>query len=221
MLNGPDPNEKYPLPHYHKLVFLKNFINHPKIEIGDYTYYDDLEDPSNFERNILYFFDFLDDRLIIGRFCSIASDVKFIMNGANHEIAPVSTFPFGIFGKGWEKVNEDVDMTSKFPNKGDTVIGNDVWLGYGATLMPGVKVGNGAIIASKAVVTKDVPDYAIVGGNPARIIRKRFEDDVVQRLLKIAWWNWDAPTITAHLKLINSADVDALEAVANNRNSSL
>jgi virginiamycin A acetyltransferase len=214
MLNGPDPGEIYPMPQYQKLVFLKNFINHPQIEIGDYTYYDDLEDPSNFERNVLYLFDFINDKLIIGRYCSIASDVKFIMNGGNHEIAPISTFPFGIFGNGWEKVNEPENMASKYPNKGNTVIGNDVWLGYGATIMPGVKIGTGAIVASKAVVTKDVPDYAIVGGNPARIIRKRFADDVIQRLLKIAWWNWEAKTITAHLKLINSIDVEALEAVS-------
>lgn len=214
MLKGPEPGMLHPLPHYHNMVFLKNLITRPNIQVGDYTYYDDLTDPFSFERNVLYHFDFIGDRLIIGRFCAIASGVQFIMNGANHETAPISTFPFGIFGNGWEKVHEGVDVTAKYPNKGDLVIGNDVWLGYGATLMPGVKVGNGAIIASKAVVTKDVPDYAIVGGNPARFIRMRFDANTIQRLLAIAWWNWDATRITQHLHLINSQDIDALEKAA-------
>lgn len=214
MLNGPQPEALYPLPFHTKLVFLKNQITRPNIQVGDYTYYDDFDDPQNFERNVLYHFDFIGDRLIIGRFCAIASGVQFIMNGANHETQPISTFPFGIFGNGWEKINEGVDIKTKYPNKGDTIIGNDVWLGYGATVMPGVKIGNGAIIAAKAVISKDVPDYAIVGGNPARIIRMRFDENTIRRLLNIAWWNQDASWITQHLRLINSTDVDALEKAA-------
>jgi len=214
LLNGPDPDVLYPLAHHKNLVFLKNLINKPNIQIGDYTYYDDVDDPLAFGRNVLYHFNFLGDRLIIGNFCAIASGVKFIMNGGNHEIKPVATFPFGIFGNGWEKIYEGADLTQKFPHKGDTVIGHDVWLGYEATIMPGVKIGNGAVIAAKSVVTKDVPNYAIAGGNPARIIRKRFDDSQIERLLRIGWWHWPAEKITRYIHLINSADVEALEMAA-------
>ncbi len=214
MLNGPHPGVLYPLPLYRKMVFLKNLITHPNIEVGDYTYYDDFDDPQNFERNVRYHFEFIGDKLIIGRFCAIASGVEFIMNGANHELTPISTFPFAIFGNGWEHINEGINIGNKYPNKGNTVIGNDVWLGYGATIMPGVHIGSGAVIGAKAVVTRDVPDYAIAGGNPARIVRKRFDDDTIERLLRIAWWNWSAETITRHLKLINSGDIEALEKTA-------
>ncbi|WP_184545741.1 CatB-related O-acetyltransferase [Mucilaginibacter sp. FT3.2] len=210
---GPDATERYPMPHHQKLVFLKNIITNPNIEVGDFTYYDDFDDPFNFERNVLYHFDFIGDKLAIGKFCAIASGVKFIMNGANHEISPISTYPFAIFGNGWEKINEVANLTAKYPHKGDTIIGNDVWIGYNATIMPGIQIGDGAIIASQAVVTKDVPAYAVVGGNPAQVIRKRFSDAVIERLLKIAWWNWDVAKISTHLKLINSVDIDALEAV--------
>lgn len=211
---GPNPDTVYPLPFHRKLVFLKNIITRPNIEVGDYTYYDDLDDPTNFEHYVLYHFDFIGDKLIIGKFCAIAAGVKFIMNGANHEIAPVSTYPFAIFGNGWEKIMEDTSPMQKYPNKGDTTIGNDVWIGHGVTIMPGVKVGNGAIIASQSIVTKDVPDYAIIGGNPAQLIRKRFDEDTINRLLRIAWWDWDIVKITEHLKLINSTDVDTLETIA-------
>jgi virginiamycin A acetyltransferase len=214
LLHGPNPDIIHPLEHYTNLVFLKNIITRPNIIVGIYTYYDDMNDPYNFEKNILYHFDFLGDKLIIGNFCAIASDVKFIMNGGNHELAPISTFPFGIFGQGWETVNEGANLLEKYPNKGDMVIGNDVWIGCDATLMPGIQVGNGAVIASKSVVTKNVPDYAIVGGNPAQVIRMRYNDDTIGRLLNIAWWNWDAEKITTHIKIINSADVTALEQVA-------
>lgn len=216
LLQGPDPGVIYPLENYTNLVFLKNIITRPNIEVGDYTYYDDAVDPYNFEKNVLYHFDFIGDKLIIGKFCAIASGAKFIMNGANHEVAPVSTFPFGIFGNGWDKINEVVDLREKYPNKGDTIIGNDVWIGHEATLMPGIKVGNGAIIASNSVVTKDVPDYAIVGGNPAQVIRMRFDEDAVKRLLRIAWWNWSADKITRNLLLINSVNLNALEEAAHN-----
>jgi virginiamycin A acetyltransferase len=210
---GPDPKALYPMKDYRKLIFLKNIITRKNIEVGDYTYYDDVDDPLSFENNVLYHFDMLGDKLIIGKFCAIASGVKFIMNGANHQIAPISTFPFAIFEQGWEKINEGVDLTQKYPNKGDTVIGNDVWLGYESLIMPGVKIGHGAVIASKSVVVKDVPDYAIVGGNPAQLIRKRFDDETIKRLLHIAWWEWPADKITEHLKLINSTNVDALEQI--------
>jgi virginiamycin A acetyltransferase len=208
---APDPAQLHPLENYKNLVFLKNIVTHPNIMVGDYTYYDDLVDPCNFEKNVLYHFDFIGDKLIIGKFCAIASNVKFIMNGANHEVLPLSTYPFAIFGKGWEHINEGKEVGKKYPHKGDTEIGNDVWIGYGATIMPGIRVGNGCIIASQSVVTKDVPDYAIVGGNPAQVIRMRYDEATIEKLLKIAWWNWSSAHITAHLKIINSVDINALE----------
>jgi virginiamycin A acetyltransferase len=146
-----------------QVCFIKNTIKGPNIEVGDYTYYDDPEDAAGFERNVLYHFPFIGDKLIIGKFCAIARGVKFIMNGANHQTSGFSTYPFFIFGNGWESA---APAPGSLPYKGDTVIGNDVWIGYEALLMPGVKVGNGAIIAARSVVTTDVPDYAVVGGNP-------------------------------------------------------
>ena len=211
MLNGPNPDVLNPIEPHKNLVFLKNQITNPNIIVGDYTYYADFTDAGNFEKNVLYHFDFIGDKLVIGKFCAIASGVKFIMNGANHETIPISTFPFAIFGKGWEKIMEGINPIDKFPNKGDTIIGNDVWIGYDATIMPGVKIGNGAIIAAKSVVTKNVPDYAVAGGNPARIIRTRYDDEQISRLNAIAWWDWSAGKITQNLKLINSTDIDALE----------
>ena len=205
-MNGPDPKAIYPLPFHKKMVFLKNIIQNPNIQVGDYTYYDDLEDPCNFEKNVLYHFDFIGDKLLIGKFCAIASGVKFIMNGGNHETKPISSFPFEIFGNGWERIADKVS----YPMKGDTVVENDVWIGTEAVLMPGVRVGNGAVVATKAVVTKDVPDYAIVAGNPAVVVKMRFSDAEIQQLLRIAWWNWDVEKITRNLHLIHAADVEAL-----------
>ena len=208
---GPDPTEKHPMKGFPQVCYIKNTVSNPNIVIGDYTYYDDPEDSENFERNVLYLFPFTGDRLIIGKFCALARGVKFIMNGANHKMSGFSTYPFEIFGNGWEAVMPEPD---EYPNKGDTVVGNDVWIGYEALVMPGVQIGDGAIVAAKSVVVQSVPPYAIVGGNPARVIRQRFSDEVIQALLEIAWWNWDIETITRHLKQIVSADVDALRAVA-------
>ncbi|NVO85813.1 CatB-related O-acetyltransferase [Hymenobacter terrestris] len=210
-MTGPDPATLYPLPHHRRLVFLRNFITRPNIEVGDYTYYDDFDDPANFERNVLYYFDFTGDRLIIGRFCALASGVKFIMNGGNHETAPVSTFPFAIFGHGWEAAMNGQSVAVKYPSKGDTVVGHDVWIGHEATIISGIEIGNGAVVASKAVVTRAVPAYAIVAGNPAQVIRYRFDEDTIARLQKLAWWHWPAEKITRHLALLNAADVEALE----------
>ena len=171
-MEGPNPNSIYPMENYDKLCFLKNVVKNPNIIIGDYTYYDDSNDPLSFEKNVLYHFDFVGDKLVIGKFCAIAAKAKFIMNGSNHEMKPLSTFPFAIFRNGWEKILDGVDLNEKFPSKGDTIIGNDVWIGYDALIMPGIRIGNGAVIASRAVVTRDVPDYCIVGGNPAQMIKK-------------------------------------------------
>lgn len=187
--------------------YLKNFITSPNIEVGDYTYYDDPNGPEHFEKNVLYHFDFIGDKLIIGKFCAIAKDVTFIMNGANHQSAGFSTYPFFIFGNGWEK---SAPQPGDLPFKGNTEIGNDVWIGYNATIMPGVKIGSGAIIASKSVVTNDVPAYSVVGGNPAKIIKQRFDDKTINALLSIAWWDWSSDKITAHLDAITQNNLDLL-----------
>ena len=206
-MNGPDPTCKHPMTGFPQVGFLRNFISNPNIVVGEYTYYDDPDGVENFERNVMYHFPFVGDKLIIGRFCAIARGVKFIMNGANHAMAGFSTYPFFIFGNGWEAAAPSPDS---FPFKGDTVIGNDVWIGYDALVMPGVQIGDGAIVAARSVVTRDVPPYAIVGGNPATVIRQRFCDDVVAELLRIRWWDWDSAKITRNLKAITSADLDAL-----------
>lgn len=179
-----DPSTPFPLSSTKRLCFLKNIIQNPNIIVGDFTYYDDPEDVHNFEKNVLYHFDFVGDKLIIGKFFQIATGATFIMNGANHALDGFSTFPFSVFGDEWK----DVPLNSEI--KGDMVIGNDVWMGYGVTIMPGVKIGDGAIIASRSTVTKDVEPYSIVAGNPAKLIRKRFSDEVIDGLLRLKWWNW-------------------------------
>ncbi len=202
----PNPNTLFPLAGYGRLCFLKNLVRHPGIEVGDFTYYDDFEDVHNFEKNVKYLFDFTGDRLTIGKFCMIASGVEFIMNGANHLSDAVSAYPFAAFGGAWSEA-----MRGKsYPSRGDTVVGNDVWIGYRAALMPGVKIGDGAIIGAYAVVTKDVAPYAIVGGNPAREIRQRFSPGHVERLLQLRWWDWDLDKITRNVHLLTGNDVEAL-----------
>jgi virginiamycin A acetyltransferase len=202
----PDKNEAFPLAGYDRLCFLKNIITRPNIQVGDYTYYDDFEDVRNFEKNVKYHFDFVGDRLIIGKFCMIASDVTFIMNGANHLTEAVTSYPFAIFGKDWAHAMEG----KSYPNKGDTQIGNDVWIGYRATIMPGVKVGDGSIIASHAVVAKNVAPYTIVGGNPAQVIRTRFPEETIKQLLELKWWDWDIEKITRHVKDLTVGDLSKL-----------
>ena len=208
---GPDPKNKQPMAGFPQVCFIKNTVDNPNIIIGDYTYYDDPEDSENFERNVLYHFPFIGDKLIIGKFCALARGVKFIMNGANHKISGISTYPFYIFGQGWENV---MPAAEELPYKGDTEIGNDVWIGYEALFMPGVKIGHGAIISSRSVVTGDVPAYAIVGGNPAKVIRYRFDAETIAKLEDIAWWNWPVEKISRNLSLIVSGDIDALVSCA-------
>lgn len=207
-MKGPGPEDKEPMTGFPQVGYLKNFITSENIIVGDYTYYDDPQGPEHFEDNVLYHFPFIGDKLIIGKFCAIAKDVKFIMNGANHKTTGFSTYPFQIFGHGWEKVTPDAD---DLPFKGDTVIDHDVWIGRDSTIMPGVHIGCGAIIASQSVVTCDVPAYCIVGGNPARIIRFRFDEQTIMALLDIAWWNWSAEKITENLHAIVGCDLNELE----------
>jgi len=195
------------MPGFPQICFIQNTVSNPNIIIGDYTYYDDPEDSENFERNVLYHFPFVGDRLIIGKFCALARGLKFIMNGANHAMNGFSTYPFSIFGNGWERVDPSPE---ELPYKGDTIVGHDVWIGYEAVIMPGVKIGDGAIVAAKSVVVGDVPPYSIVGGNPAKLIRQRFNDQVIAALLDIAWWHWDIEKITRNLEKIVGADIEAL-----------
>ncbi|MCB2208263.1 MAG: CatB-related O-acetyltransferase [Bacteroidetes bacterium] len=204
---APDKNLKFPLENYNRLCFLKNIIKNPNIIVGDYTYYDDFERVENFEKNVKYHFEFVGDKLIIGKFCMIASDVKFIMNGANHLTSALSNFPFAIFGHGWEHAMDG----KQYPYKGDIQIGNDVWIGYNATIMAGVNIGDGAIIAANSTVVKDIEPYTIVGGNPAKEIKKRFTDTIIERLLKIKWWNWDIEKISRNVQHLADSNIEKLE----------
>jgi len=197
---APSPDEKFPLKGYDKLCFLKNVVKNPNIIVGDYTYYDDLGGIENFENNVKYLFDFIGDKLIIGKYCSIATGVTFIMNGGNHLTESVSSFPFAIFGEDWSDAMEG----KSYPTKGNTAVGNDVWIGYNAIIMPGVTIGDGAIIAANSTVTKDVEPYSIVGGNPAKEIKKRFSDKKIIELLELQWWNWSSGKITENLDWLTS-----------------
>lgn len=206
-MTGPDKNTPFPLAGHDRLCFLKNIVKNPQIIVGDYTYYDDFENVHNFEKNVKYLFDFVGDQLIIGKFCMIASDVTFIMNGANHLSDTISSYPFAVFGHGWEHAMEG----KSYPTKGNTIVGNDVWIGHQATIMPGIKIGDGAIIASNATVTKDVAPYTIVGGNPAKPIRKRFSEATIEKLLELSWWDWPIDQISRNVQHLTGEDVDALE----------
>ena len=210
-MTHPDPNAIYPIEieGFKRVCFLKNIIKNPQIIVGDYTYYDDLDDVYNFEKNVLYLFDFIGDKLIIGKFCQIATSVRFIMNGANHAMDGISTYPFKIFGKSWQEAPLNA------VTKGDTVIGNDVWIGNGVTFMPGVEVGDGAIIGSSSLVTKNIPPYSIVGGNPAQLIRKRFDDDTIHFLINLKWWDWDIDMIAENLDALTNANVEILKKFVN------
>ena len=205
-MHGPDPHTLFPLRDVDRLCFLKNLVKNPQIVVGDYTYYDDFERVEHFEENVRYLFDFTGDQLIIGKFCMIASGVEFILNGANHLTEGVSAYPFAIFGQGWEGAMEG----KQYPSKGNIVIGNDVWIGYKAVILAGVTIGDGAIVGSHAVVTKDVEPYSIVGGNPAREIRKRFPAAQIDLLLQLRWWDWPAEKITENLHLLTNNDPEAL-----------
>jgi virginiamycin A acetyltransferase len=203
----PDKDQLFPLGNYERLCFLKNIIKNPNIIVGDYTYYDDFENVHNFEKNVKYHFDFIGDKLIIGKFCMIASDVTFIMNGANHLTQSISSYPFAVFGEDWKNAMDG----KSYPCKGDTVIGNDVWIGFNATIMPGVTIGDGAIIASNATITKNVAPYTIVGGNPAIEIKKRFSNEQIEKLLKLQWWNWPIEKITENVQNLTGEDFNIFD----------
>ncbi len=209
-MSAPDPNRLHPLEATDRVVFLRPLVTNPKIEVGEYTYYDDFDDPQAFEsRAVLYGYG--PERLVIGRFCAIASGVRFVLPGANHAVLGPSSFPFGIFGGPWA---ETMDLVMGAPSRGDTIVGNDVWLGYQALVLPGVTIGDGSIAAAASVVASDVPPYSVVAGNPARVVRRRYEEPDVERLLRAAWWDWPIDLVTEHARTIMSGTPEQLEAIA-------
>jgi virginiamycin A acetyltransferase len=209
-LPGPDPTVLHPIAGQERVVFLRPLVQGPKIEVGEYSYYDSYDDPLAFERDaVLYGFG--PERLIIGRFCAIASRVRFLMAGANHADLGPSTYPFGVFGGGWATT---MDLVMSAPSRGDTVVGHDVWVGYSALVLPGVRIGHGAVVAAASVVAGDVPPYAIVAGNPARIVRSRFSEQDVAGLLRAAWWDWPVELITEHARTIMAGTAAELERIA-------
>lgn len=207
----PDHATVYPLAQHERVILLKPLVTDPRIEVGEYTYYDDPDDPTAFERrNVLYGYG--PEKLIIGKYCAIACGTRFLMAGAEHPTMGVSTFPFTMFGGVWAE--RTLDIVMGMPSRGDTVVGNDVWFGYQSLVMPGVRIGDGVIVAAGSVVTADVPPYTIVGGNPAKPIRKRFDDAEVALLLRAAWWDWPVTLVTQHVAAIMSGTPAEIARIA-------
>ncbi|MGC0410273.1 virginiamycin A acetyltransferase [Streptomyces sp. SAI-195] len=207
----PDPGVLHPLAQHPRVVLLKPLVTDERIQVGDFTYYDDPDDATSFEsRNVLYAYG--PERLIIGKYCALATGTRFLMAGAEHPTMGVSTFPFTMFGGAWGEAT--LDLVTGMPSRGDTVVGNDVWFGYGATVMPGVRIGDGAIIAAGSLVTADVAPYTVVGGSPARPIRSRYDAEDVARLQRAAWWDWPVELVTRHVRTIMSGTPAEIEAVA-------
>lgn len=201
----------YPRTGDKETIYLKHIIKNPNIIVGEFTMYNDfVNDPTLFEKNnVLYHYPINHDKLRIGKFCSIACGAKFLFNSANHTLSSLSTYPFPLFFEEWGL--EKKDVTKAWDNKGDIVIGNDVWIGYEAVILAGVTIGDGAIIGTRAVVTKDVPPYTIVGGVPAKPIKKRFSDEIISALLEIQWWNWSEEKIARNISAIQSGNIEQLK----------
>lgn len=200
----------YPRTGDKETIYLKNVTDNPNIQIGDYTIYNDfIHDPREFQKNnVLYHYPINKDRLIIGKFCSIACGAKFLFNSANHKMASLSTYTFPLFFEEWGLKKENVAQA--WDQKGDIMIGNDVWIGYEAVILSGVTIGDGAVIGCRAVVTKDIPPYTIVGGVPAKPIRKRFDEETIKELQKIKWWDWPEEKITEKIQAIQAGDLEGL-----------
>jgi len=201
----------YPRTGDKETIYLKHVITNPNITVGDFTMYNDfVNDPTLFEKNnVLYHYPINHDKLQIGKFCSIACGAKFLFNSANHTLSSLSTYPFPLFFEEWGL--EKKDVTNAWDNKGDIVVENDVWIGYEAVVLAGVTIGDGAIIGTRAVVTKDVPPYTIVGGVPAKPIKKRFPEDVISALLDIQWWNWSEKRIAKNIGAIQGGNIEQLK----------
>jgi virginiamycin A acetyltransferase len=203
-MSAPNPNTVHPIAGYDKEIYVKPTIKNPNIIVGDFTYIAD----SEFESHVTHHYDFIGDKLIIGKFCQIAAGVEFVMNGANHQMNAVSTFPFYTL-EGW-KMNPPA--ASDMPFKGDTIIGNDVWIGQNATILPGVHIGDGAIIGANSVVGSNVEPYSIVVGNPAEVTRYRFDKDLTELLLKFKWWDKPVEEINELIPILTSSDLDKVKA---------
>ena len=201
----------YPRTGDKETIYLKHVITNPNITVGDFTMYNDfVNDPTLFEKNnVLYHYPINDDKLQIGKFCSIACGAKFLFNSANHTLSSLSTYPFPLFFEEWGL--EKKDVTNAWDNKGDIVIGNDVWIGYEAVVLAGVTIGDGAIIGTRAVVTKNVPPYTIVGGVPAKPIKKRSSEETISALLEIQWWNWSKERIARNIGAIQCGNIEQLK----------
>lgn len=207
----PNPNDKYPNPNLPVICYIKNIVKSSNVIIGDYSYYYGEDENDDFNNHITHHYDFIGDKLIIGKFCSIAKGVEFIMNGANHRMDCVSTYPFYIMGSDWGSALKP--HTDELPLKGDTIIGNDVWIGQNVTILPGVKIGDGAIIGANSIVSKDVPPYAVACGNPARIVKKRFDDETIELLEKVKWWDKDIDTINKLIPTLGDSDLNKVKEV--------
>ncbi|MDE6670680.1 MAG: CatB-related O-acetyltransferase [Ruminococcus sp.] len=206
MKNGitPNPDRIFPVPDCDTVTYVKPTIKNPDIIVGDFTYFSD----TDFERHVTHHYGFYGDKLIIGKFCQIASGVNFVMNGANHQMNAVSTYPFYIM-EGWE---QSVPPLSELPHKGDTIIGNDVWIGQNVTILSGVHIGDGAIIGMNSVVGSDVPPYTIVAGNPARTIRKRFDDELIKLMLEFRWWDKSIEEINNLIPVLSCSDLEKVKS---------
>ena len=199
----PDPNKIFPIKGVNNLINVKPTIKNPNIIVGDFTYFGDVD----FEKHVTHHYDFIGDKLIIGKFCQIASGVEFVMNGANHQMNAASTFPFYIF-EGWE---QEVPPLSEMPLKGDTVVGNDVWIGQNAVILPGVHIHDGAIIGLNSVVASDVAPYTIVAGNPAKEIRKRFDDELISLMLEFCWWDLSIEEINSLIPILTCSNLEKVK----------
>lgn len=194
-----DPNKLFPVAGCDTVTYVKPSVKNPNIIVGDFTYFSDVD----FESHVTHHYEFYDDKLIIGKFCQIASGVNFIMNGANHQMNAVSTFPFYIF-EGWE---QETPPLSELPVKGDTVVGSDVWIGQNVTILPGVNIGDGAIIGANSIVGSNVKPYTVAAGNPAREIRKRFYDELIELMLKFRWWDRSVEEINGLIPILSCSDL--------------
>lgn len=199
----PDPDKIYPVPGFDSVTYIKPTITNPNIIVGDFSYFSGVD----FQKHVTHHYDFCGDKLIIGKFCQIAAGVEFVMNGVNHQMNAASTFPFYIL-EGWQ---QDVPPLSQMPIKGDTVVGNDVWIGQNVTIMPGVHIGDGTIIGANSIVSKDVAPYTIVAGNPIKVIRKRFDDELIELLQKFVWWDKTIDEINSLIPILTTSDTETLK----------
>lgn len=207
MAHGPDKDSIFPNSALREICFIKNTITRPNVIVGDYTYYDDKNGADKFQDHVTHHYEWIGDRLIIGKFCQIAQGIEFVMNGANHCMKCATTYPFYIMGNGWD---DYAPAEGDMPFKGDTVVGNDVWIGQNVTVMPGVHIGDGAIIGASSVVASNIGAYCVAVGNPCRVVHKRFSDEVIAHLERIQWWNWSIEKINDNMGVLCGREVEKI-----------